>query len=262
MNDEKRIDPEDGRAYSWKELSAFYKGKYTKTVIDAYWSSCKPARAVTGSQRQWKEKGDQTGPQAVAEGKSKKKARSKAKSKLKARPAGTMTLQALTKKNIGNVMSLRVDKAQQRHVAPNVESVAEAYVHQDYWCRGVFVGDTAVGFLMLWDRPKKHKYYIMRFMIDQGYQGYGYGGQALNLLIEHVRTRPGAIELFVSVTGSAGSPGPFYERYGFVSTGMYENDPKYVSEFIGSDMSDSDDDSSSSSSDSDGPELVLRLALV
>jgi len=37
---EKRIDPEDKIAYTWEELSVFYKGKYKKNDINAYWETC------------------------------------------------------------------------------------------------------------------------------------------------------------------------------------------------------------------------------
>ena len=38
---EKRVDPEDGSAYTWEELRAFYKGKYKANEVDAYWETCK-----------------------------------------------------------------------------------------------------------------------------------------------------------------------------------------------------------------------------
>ena len=39
----KRIDPEDGQAYTWDEISAHYTGKYKKKAIEAYWEEMKPA---------------------------------------------------------------------------------------------------------------------------------------------------------------------------------------------------------------------------
>lgn len=35
--DERRIDPEDGVAYKFKELAEFYKGKFNKQTIAEYW---------------------------------------------------------------------------------------------------------------------------------------------------------------------------------------------------------------------------------
>ena len=43
---EKRVDTEDGVAYTWKELSAYYKGMYKKAAIACYWESLKPVRGT------------------------------------------------------------------------------------------------------------------------------------------------------------------------------------------------------------------------
>jgi diamine N-acetyltransferase len=56
-------------------------------------------------------------------------------------------------------------------------------------------------------------------MIDARYQGHGYGRRALELLVEYVKTRPGAKALMTSCVPGDGSPCPFYERLGFVPTG-------------------------------------------
>jgi len=37
---EKRIDPDDGKAYTWEEFLGFYKGTFTPKKIEAYWDSC------------------------------------------------------------------------------------------------------------------------------------------------------------------------------------------------------------------------------
>mmetsp|Transcript_98129 Transcript_98129/g.210468 ORF Transcript_98129/g.210468 Transcript_98129/m.210468 type:complete len:126 (-) Transcript_98129:986-1363(-) len=41
---EKRIDPDDGKAYTFEELSAFYAKKYKKKEIAEFWETCKPAK--------------------------------------------------------------------------------------------------------------------------------------------------------------------------------------------------------------------------
>lgn len=38
---QRRIDPEDGRAYSLEEMLAMYIGQYTKSATIAYWETCK-----------------------------------------------------------------------------------------------------------------------------------------------------------------------------------------------------------------------------
>lgn len=71
---ERRTDPEDGSAYTFDELSAYYKGKYKKAVIKAYWENeCKPTKK---------------GPKSKAKAKVKAKAKAKAKDKKEPRSSG------------------------------------------------------------------------------------------------------------------------------------------------------------------------------
>jgi diamine N-acetyltransferase len=49
----------------------------------------------------------------------------------------------------------------------------------------------------------------------------------LELLFEYVKTRPGAPVLYTSYVPGEGSPGPFYEKMGFVYTGE-EDDGELV----------------------------------
>lgn len=70
----KRVDPADGSAYTWDEISAFYKGTYKKNALEAYWEdTMKPVKT--------KGKG-----KAAPEPKAKAKAKAKTKAKAKARP--------------------------------------------------------------------------------------------------------------------------------------------------------------------------------
>jgi diamine N-acetyltransferase len=56
-------------------------------------------------------------------------------------------------------------------------------------------------------------------MIAAGAQGRGYGRAAVHLLVDHVRTLPGATELLVSWVPADGGPEPFYRGLGFIPTG-------------------------------------------
>jgi diamine N-acetyltransferase len=131
-----------------------------------------------------------------------------------------VTLREVTKETLREVLKLGVAPEQERLVAPNAISIAEAHFSPDVaWFRAIYAGETPVGFVMLEDDASKPRYYLWRFMIDRRYQGRGIGRRAIELLIEHVRTRPGAKELLTSCVPGEGSPGPFYEKLGFVYTG-------------------------------------------
>jgi malate dehydrogenase len=75
---EKRVDPEDGAAYSFEELADYYKGKYKKAAINAYWETCAPVKKAKG-------KGKGSAPEPKAKAKTKAKAKSEPKAKAKAK---------------------------------------------------------------------------------------------------------------------------------------------------------------------------------
>ncbi len=131
-----------------------------------------------------------------------------------------ISLREITKETLRHMTRLKVAPGQEHFVATNAESIAEAYFSRDIaWFRGIYADDTPVGFLMLEDNAAEGKYYLWRFMIDARYQRKGIGQKALDLLFEHVRTRPRAGTVTTSIVPGEGSPGPFYERMGFVYTG-------------------------------------------
>lgn len=131
-----------------------------------------------------------------------------------------VTLREVTRETLYDILLLKVTPEQERFVSPNEVSIAEAHFSPEVaWFRAIYYGETPVGFLMLRDEESKAHYYLWRFMIDARYQGSGVGRRAMELLFEHVRTRPGATALWTSVVEGEGGPGPFYERLGFVYTG-------------------------------------------
>jgi len=139
-----------------------------------------------------------------------------------------VTLREISAETVRAICDLKVAPHQQHFVAPNAISIAQAYFERDNaWFRAVYADETPVGFLMLEDDPANVEYGLWRFMIDERYQGMGYGQAALELLIAHVRTRPGATELLTSCVPGEGSPCPFYQRMGFVYTGE-EDDGELV----------------------------------
>jgi len=90
----KRIDPEDGSAYTYDELAAYYQGKYKKKAIEAYWETLSPAKggkkkAKAKAKSASKSRGRSASPSQSPGKKSKAKAKAqpKAKAKAKAKPS-------------------------------------------------------------------------------------------------------------------------------------------------------------------------------
>jgi len=138
----------------------------------------------------------------------------------------TVSLREITRETVYQILALKVSKEQERFIASNERSIAEAYFAEDAWFRAIYADETPVGFVMLSDIPEKAEYYLWRFMIDARYQGKGYGSRALELVIQHVKTRPNAKEFYTSHLRDNEAAGRFYRKFGF----------KYTGEETGSDL--------------------------
>jgi diamine N-acetyltransferase len=133
----------------------------------------------------------------------------------------------VTKENFWEIIRLKV-LPEQKHVAPNSVSIAEAHFWDYAWYRAIYYGDNPVGFIMLADPVAGEtgedamfngRYFLWRLMIDHRYQKRGYGKQAVDLLIEYVKTRPNADYLYCSYSLGEHGPEGFYLKYGFEKTG-------------------------------------------
>jgi diamine N-acetyltransferase len=135
-----------------------------------------------------------------------------------------LSLREVTRESLRDVLRLKVAPEQERFVASNAVSIAQAsFYPESAWFRAIYAGETPIGFVMLEDRPTEAKYHLWRYMIDQRFQGHGYGARALELVMAHVRTRPGATEFSLSCVPGDGGPGPFYEKLGFLYTGEVDD---------------------------------------
>jgi diamine N-acetyltransferase len=130
-----------------------------------------------------------------------------------------VTLREITRDTVRSVIALETKADQKQFVAPNAVSVAEAHFSPLAWMRAIYADETPVGFVMLSDDAEKSEYYLWRYMVAAEYQGFGFGSRALQLVIDYVRTRPGAKEMSLSYVPGEGCPRDFYARLGFVDTG-------------------------------------------
>jgi diamine N-acetyltransferase len=142
--------------------------------------------------------------------------------------ARDISLREITDANRRDVEHLSVTAEQANYVAGVAESLQEAAATPDAcpWFRAVYVHDEPVGFVMISDGiPDGYPeylgpYYLWRLLIDARRQGQGFGTAALDLVVEHLRTRPHAEKLLTSVVPGPASPIGFYLRYGFSQTGQ------------------------------------------
>jgi diamine N-acetyltransferase len=144
--------------------------------------------------------------------------------------ASKVSLREITNKDVRAVCLLDVGPDQDRLVAPNAVSIAQAHFSPEAWFRAIYADSMPIGFAMLEDwsqvldrEPKLYEgeryVSLWRFMIDHRYQGLGFGAQAIRLLIAHARSRPNVKNMLLSFVPKENNPEPFYQRFGFIRTG-------------------------------------------
>jgi diamine N-acetyltransferase len=144
-------------------------------------------------------------------------------------PRRPVALRPITESNRAELEALRVSPRQERFVSSVVDSLTEAAQYPDArpitW--GVYEGETPVGFVMIADEVGSPDYipqYLWKLLVDERYQGRGYGTATLDLIVAYFRSRPGVTVMWTSAGEGEGGPIPFYERYGFVRTGEVHDD--------------------------------------
>jgi diamine N-acetyltransferase len=145
-------------------------------------------------------------------------------------------LEEVNKDNLFKVIDLwnTLDDSEKQSVAPNVVSIAQAYVNQDIaWPRVIYLDDEPIGFVMVAlkdediieeDQPS---YFLWRFMIAKPFQGNGYGKKVLDIIYSMCKENQMKY-LYVSCHMHAPMPYQFYIKYGFVDTHEMEDDEEIL----------------------------------
>ncbi len=129
------------------------------------------------------------------------------------------------------VLELRRGPGQERYLG-SMESHFEDAIEDARACPrmwSVHDGEQLVGFVMISDGIPAEllavdddvvgPYFLWRLLIDEQFQGRGYGAATIDAVVAYLRDRPGADALLTSCKAGPGSPRPFYLHYGFVLTG-------------------------------------------
>jgi diamine N-acetyltransferase len=140
-----------------------------------------------------------------------------------------VSLHEITAATVRQITGLSVNADQQRFVASNAVSLAEALFSEEAWYRAIYFGDSPAGFVMLYDEslraapPLAPQVAVWRLMIDTRFQGRGIGAAALEQVIAHVRSKGLFSSLVTSYVPGPGSPEQFYLRAGFRHTGKVDD---------------------------------------
>jgi len=145
-------------------------------------------------------------------------------------------LRNVDKDNFFKVIDLwnTLDDDQKKSVAPNVMSIAQAYVNQDIaWLKAIYLEDEPIGFVMvaLSDDEVKEEdqpvYFLWRFMIAKPFQGKGYGKEVLDILVNMCKENK-VKYLYVSCHMHSSMPFQFYMKYGFIDTHEMDDDEEIL----------------------------------
>ena len=145
-------------------------------------------------------------------------------------------LRAITEDNFIDAFNLKLAPEQEKYVSHPVRSLAQAYVYRDQ-CQsfGIYADGKMVGYVMViydYDVPE---YDIWHMMIDESAQGRGYGSEALDRVLDYIKTKPFGDSGRIALTCNKDNPAArkLYEKKGFSATGSEDEDETELAMNIG-----------------------------
>lgn len=131
-------------------------------------------------------------------------------------------LKEVTAENLRKIAALKVKPGQQNFVAPNALSVAQSKFYPSWVCLAAYAGEEPVGFAMYGIEDEDGSLWIIRMMVDEEFQGKGYGRETLQSLIDYIKSRNFVKEIFLSFVPGNDTAKKLYESFGFKDTGRFE----------------------------------------
>lgn len=136
-----------------------------------------------------------------------------------------ITLQTINQSNWMQASRLCVNAKQQDYVGFAVEILARAYAYRDQRavCWAICNDSEIVGLAMLYDLDEEPAcYHLCQFLIDQRFQGRGYGQSALKLVLDHCRREGTFPRVEVCVKKENTAAIHVYKKAGFRDTGYID----------------------------------------
>src|SRR5262245_7530659 len=141
----------------------------------------------------------------------------------------SLSIRQVTKDNWRELTKLQVREDQTSFVASNVHSIAEAqfgfdepeHGHWDFHPFGIYDGDMPVGFLMYgynFSHPKQQAF-IIRLMVDEKFQGKGYGRFGMEKMLETFSADERIQAVGISYEAENDVARKLYASLGFIETG-------------------------------------------
>lgn len=126
----------------------------------------------------------------------------------------------ITKENFWECIELSVSKEQVDFVTTNAISIAQSKVQPECIPLAVYDNNIMVGFIMYCIDEDDGEYWIYRMMIDEIYQGKGYGKKTLEKLLEIIKQDDCHNKIFLGVKKENEHAVKLYKRFGFEFNGQ------------------------------------------
>ncbi|HEX6268746.1 MAG TPA: GNAT family N-acetyltransferase [Anaerolineales bacterium] len=136
-------------------------------------------------------------------------------------------LRPVTAENWRALINLKVREDQSHFVASNLISIAEAQFgfeyegHWDFYPFGAYVEEEPVGFVMycLNDHHSRFQAFIMRLMVDEHFQGKGYGREIMAQVLDALRANEQIKNVGISYEPENVGARHLYASLGFIEPG-------------------------------------------
>lgn len=136
-------------------------------------------------------------------------------------------LRKITEDNFIDAFNLKLAPGQEKFVSHPVRSLAQAYVYRDQ-CQpfGIYADGRMIGYVMVIYDHDVPEYDVWHMMIDEKSQGRGFGGEALDRVLDYIGTKPFGDSGRIALTCNKDNPlaGKPYESRGFSATGVEDED--------------------------------------
>ena len=130
-----------------------------------------------------------------------------------------VSLREITPENFKECINLKVAEEQKDFVAPNVTSIAQSKIYPTGQPFAVYNDHELVGFVMFGLDIEDDRYYLVRLMIDEKFQGKGFGKAATLAVIEKMKRIEGCNEIYLSFVPENKGAEKLYKSVGFERTG-------------------------------------------
>lgn len=128
-----------------------------------------------------------------------------------------ITLREVDRDNFFELIRLKVKENQKDFVATNIFSIAQSKVQPECIPLAIYNDEIAVGFLMYCIDVDDNNYWIYRLMIDEKYQGRGFGKKAMELIMDELRKDRNHNVIYISFEPDNQGARLLYEKLGFIS---------------------------------------------